>query len=79
MTKATAEVYSEICNSLANRVKEYKTELKNIGLRIQDTLLNEVNEEFEELMRKCKNRDEEIESYKTYASILENEIAKLSN
>jgi peptidoglycan hydrolase CwlO-like protein len=38
-----------------------------------------VNEEFEELMRKCKNRDEEIESYKTYASILENEIAKLSN
>lgn len=79
VTKATAEVYSEICNSLANRVKEYKTELKNIGLRIQDTLLNEVNEEFEELMRKCKNRDEEIESYKTYASILENEIAKLSN
>jgi hypothetical protein len=42
VTKATAEVYSEICNSLANRVKEYKTELKNIGLRIQDTLLNEV-------------------------------------
>ncbi len=76
-TKALSRIYDELCMKLAAKVKEFKASMDSIGKNVQETLLTEINKEFEMLMQECENRDAEIAGYKDYMSVLEAEVAKL--
>ena len=47
------------------------------GKRIQESLLAEINQEFEMLLAECENRDREIADYKSYVQALESELVRL--
>lgn len=76
-SSAVAGIYDELCSKLAAKVKEFKESLESTSKNIQESLLAEVSQEFEMLMRECENRDAEIADYKSYVTILETEVAKL--
>jgi hypothetical protein len=72
-----SDIYNELCKQLTSTVKDFKGNMTEIGNSIQNTLLEGINREFEELLMECENRDEEISSYERYIAALNAEIAKL--
>ena len=76
-TKALSKIYDELCVKLAAKVKEFKASMDSIGKNVQETLLTEINKEFEMLLQECENREAEIAGYQDYMSALEVEAAKL--
>ena len=76
-TKALSKIYDELCVKLAAKVKEFKASMDSIGKNVQETLLTEINKEFEMLLQECENREAEIAGYQDYMSALEAEAAKL--
>lgn len=75
--KALSGIYDELCARLSDEVKKFKASMDSIGKGVQESLLTEVNKEFEMLMQACENRDAEIADYKSYVSAIESELAKL--
>ena len=77
LSKAMSDIYNELCKQLTSTVKDFKVNMTEIGNSIQNTLLEGINREFEELLVECENRDEEISAYERYIAALNAEIAKL--
>ena len=77
LSKAMSDIYNELCKQLTSTVKDFKVNMTEIGNSIQNTLLEVINREFEELLVECENRDEEISAYERYIAALNAEIAQL--
>ncbi|MCX4317812.1 MAG: hypothetical protein OSJ52_14450, partial [Lachnospiraceae bacterium] len=71
-------IYEELCDSLNHAVKEYKDRLSALGSQVEEGLLDNINKEFAELVAKCEKKEQEIEEYRSYGILLEQELARLS-
>lgn len=77
LTDAILAVFSELSRELTGRVKEYKDSMNAISGKLQDTMLTEINKEFDTLLQEVENREAEIAGYQDYVSALEEEVRKL--
>ena len=77
LSNAMSRVYTELCNCLVSTVTEFKKSMNNISNEIQNSLLEGISKEFEELLKECDDRDAEIASYVDYINALDAEVAKL--
>ena len=77
LSKAMSDIYNELCEQLTTKVKDFKQDMSEVGKKIQVSLLEGINQEFEKLLKECENRDEEIASYDKYITALEAEVSKL--
>ena len=77
LSKAISKIYEELCKKLDEEVKTFKTKLSAISQKVEESLLKNISEEFEQLLGQCNNKEKEIAEYKEYAEILEKEIGKL--
>ena len=77
LSSALSKINEALCSNLEEEVKKFKAEMKDIGKKVEDSLLTNIIEEFEELLRQCENKDKEIADYKTYIALLETETGKL--
>ena len=77
ISSALSKINEALCSNLEEEVKKFKAEMKDIGKKVEDSLLTNIIEEFEELLRQCENKDKEIADYKTYIALLETETGKL--
>lgn len=77
LSKAIFRVYEELCRSLETTVKCFKNKLEEIGHEVEDNLLTNINKEFEDLLSQCDNKDKEINGYRAYVNVLEDELAKI--
>ena len=48
-----------------------------ISQKVEESLLNNITEEFGNLISQCENKENEIAAYKEYAAILEKKLAEL--
>ncbi len=71
-------IYEELCESLNEAVREYKGKLSALGKQVEDKLLENINQEFAELVAQCENKEQEIAEYRAYGLLLEQELARLS-
>lgn len=74
---AISKIYDELCNRLDGAVKKFKSAMSDIGKKVEDSLLDNITKEFEDLIAQCDNKDNEIAGYKQYIEILEKEISRL--
>ena len=77
LSKAIFRIYEELCRSLETTVKCFKNKLEEIGHEVEDNLLTNINKEFEGLLSQCDNKDKEINGYRAYVTVLEDELAKI--
>ena len=75
LSKAISKIYSDLCNKLNDSVRRFKKELTDIGQKLEANLLTNINEEFEQLLEQCKDKDKEIADSKAYAKILEEQLS----
>ncbi|MDE7323351.1 MAG: dynamin family protein [Lachnospiraceae bacterium] len=74
--KAISGIYDELSTKLTAKVKELRESMNAISRNLQDSLLAEMNKEFEMLIQECENKDAEIAAYQAYIELLEHEMAK---
>lgn len=77
LSKAISRIYDELCKKLTSSVAEFKTEMKNISKAVEDSLLENINNEFETLLSQYEHKENEIAEYKSYIALLDKEIARL--
>lgn len=77
LSNAVSKIYDELCNGLIGSVKNFKDELMNIGHKVQDSLLSNIESEFELLLEQCENKDKEVAEYREYLSVLEKELGTI--
>ena len=77
LLNAISKIYDELCNRLDGAVKKFKSAMSDIGKKVEDSLLDNITKEFEDLIAQCDNKDNEIAGYKQYIEILEKEISRL--
>lgn len=74
LSKAISRIYDELCKKLDSAVKKFKGEMAQIGKKVEESLLDNITKEFEELLSQCENKEKEIVGYKEYAEILKSEL-----
>ena len=74
LSKAISRIYDELCKKLDSAVKKFKGEMAQIGKKVEESLLDNITKEFEELLSQCENKEKEIAGYKEYAEILKSEL-----
>lgn len=77
LSTAISRIYDEMCKKLTTSVTEFKSELKVISKGVEESLLENINNEFDTLLSQYQNKEKEIEEYKSYILMLDGEIAKL--
>lgn len=77
LSKAISRIYDELSRKLTTSVSEFKADLKAISKDVENSLLENINKEFETLLSQYEHKEKEIAAYKSYISMLNNEIAKL--
>lgn len=77
LSKAISRIYDDLSKKLTTSVSEFKVKLKDISKEVENSLLENINKEFETLLSQCEHKDKEIEAYNSYISALDNEIKKL--
>lgn len=78
LLNAISKIYDELCNRLDGAVKKFNSAMSDIGKKVEDSLLDNITKEFEDLIAQCDNKDNEIAGYKQYIEILEKEISRLN-
>ena len=58
-------------------VAEFKSEMKNISKTVEESLLENINNEFEILLSQYEHKENEIAEYKSYIELLNKEITRL--
>ena len=58
-------------------MRSYKESLMEIRKKIEDSMLENIMQEFNNLVEQCENKEKEIELYKEYSGLLEKSIEKL--
>lgn len=76
LSKAISRIYDELCKKLTSSVVEFKAEMKNISKTVEDSLLENINNEFETLLSQYEHKENEIAGYKSYIELLDKEIAR---
>ena len=77
LSKAISRIYDELSKKLTTSVSEFKADLKAISKDVENSLLENINKEFETLLSQYEHKEKEIAAYKSYISMLDNEMAKL--
>lgn len=77
LSNAISRIYEELHKGLDEAVEKFKNELSAVRQKVEDALLTNISEEFEELLSQCDNKEKEIAEYKEYATILAKEIGEL--
>ncbi len=77
LSNAISRIYDELSKKLTTSVSEFKANLKAISKDVENSLLENINKEFETLLSQYEHKEKEINAYKSYISILNSEIAKL--
>lgn len=77
LSKAISRIYDELSEKLTTSVSEFKADLKAISKDVENSLLENINKEFETLLSQYEHKEKEITTYKSYISMLNNEMAKL--
>ena len=77
LSKAISRIYDELCKKLISSVAEFKAEMKNISKTVENSLLENINNEFEILLSQYEHKENEIAEYKSYIELLDKEIARL--
>lgn len=77
LTKATVRICEELCKNLDGQVKKFKAEMLETKQKVEDSLLTNINNEFEDLLNQCDSKDKEIAGYKEYSAILQARIHRL--
>lgn len=77
LSKAISNIYGELCDRLEKEVKSFETRMSAISQKVEESLLNNITEEFGNLISQCENKENEIAAYKEYAAILEKKLAEL--
>lgn len=77
LLNAISNIYDELCNRLDGSVKKFKSAMSDIEKKVEDSLLDNITKEFEDLIAQCDNKDNEIAGFKQYIEILEKEISRL--
>lgn len=78
LSNSVSRIYEELSEKLSVTVKSFKESMDTISGKIENSLLENINKEFEGLLKQYKNKEVEIESYRSYIYVLETEISKLS-
>ena len=77
LSKAISNIYGELGDRLEKEVKSFETKMSAISQKVEESLLNNITEEFGNLISQCENKENEIAAYKEYAAILEKKLAEL--
>ena len=77
LSKAISRIYDELCKKLISSVAEFKAEMKNISKTVENSLLENINNEFEILLSQYEHKENEIAEYKSYIELLDKEIPRL--
>lgn len=77
LTKALSRICEELSKKLEQSVKQFKTEMNGIRLKVEENLLADITGEFEALLSQCENKEKEITALKEYATLLQNDIRKI--
>ena len=78
ISKAITKIYDKICENLVNTVRSYKESLAEIRKKVEGSMLEDIVQEFDNLVEQCENKEKEIQSYKEYSELLENSMQKLN-
>jgi hypothetical protein len=77
LSKAISRIYEELCKKLEEEVRNFKEKMTAISHQVEENLLTNTKKEFDDLISQCENKEQEIAGYRTYASVLEAELARL--
>jgi len=72
LAKSIDSFFDIMTNELEKSVKNFKESLKTVQENIQNELLENINDEFAEIVEKFENKEKEIENYRIYIKKLEN-------
>lgn len=74
---AISRIYDELSNKLSSTVVKFKDEMKEISKTLENSLLENIKNEFETLLSQCEYKEKEIDEYKIYIKMLDEEIERL--
>lgn len=77
LSKAISRIYDELCKKLSSTVVSFKAEMKDISETVENSLLENINNEFETLLSQYEHKEDEINEYKSYIEMLNGEIARV--
>ena len=77
MQSTVTSLFETISNQLMQQVKSFKAEMNGIAGKLTVSLLASIELEFEELLQKYENREQEIEKYRDYIYKLADELKRL--
>lgn len=77
LSKAIAGIYDELGKRLSSTVTRFKAEMKEIANGVENSLLENINHEFETLLSQYEHKESEIAEYKAYMELLEGELKRL--
>lgn len=78
LTNAISNISQELSNKLVSTVKSSRDFLNELSKKIENDLLNNINQEFESLLSQYENKEAEICGYEDYISLLDVQITALS-
>lgn len=77
LSTAISRIYDELCKKLTATVADFKTMMKDISQDVENNLLKNIHNEFENLLSQYEHKEQEIGEYKSYIHMLDGEIARL--
>lgn len=77
LSKAISRIYDELCKKLDSSAANFKKEMKEISRTIENSLLENINNEFETLLSQYEHKEKEIAEYRAYIELLSKETARL--
>ncbi len=76
LSAAVSRIYDELRDNLNATVKSFKLDMMQMGKKVEETLLQNIVQEFETLLAQCEDKEREIRGYQAYAAILGDELKK---
>ncbi len=76
LSMALSRIYDELCKKLTSTVTKFKSEMDSISKEVENSLLENINSEFETLLTQYEHKEKEISEYKSYLDLLDAEIAR---
>lgn len=77
LSNAIGKFFEEMSTQLAESIIDFKGKMAHISEGLQETLLANITQEFDEILEQVENKEKEITNYRDYVKQLEKEIRKL--
>lgn len=71
LQRAIDRVYDSICSKLETTAIQFKEDMACIGKTLEDTLLTNIQDEFDLIIQQCNDKENEIAKYKEYSAALQ--------